>query len=124
MSDQDKLIAGLRKWTKNHDPHVRAAVELLIEHGHWIRRADFAAEVVQWDSGGTAWIPWDRARAFMRDRAGSTSQMAILDLVIAIGSDRYRLSRADCEEAIVRAVAMALGQEGMLRGPLKAVPGG
>jgi hypothetical protein len=26
------LIAGLRAWTRGHDPHVRAAVELLIEH--------------------------------------------------------------------------------------------
>jgi len=25
------LIAGLRAWIRDHDPHVRAAVELLIE---------------------------------------------------------------------------------------------
>lgn len=126
MSDYDKLIAGLRKWTKDHDGHVRGAVELLIWHEHWLRRADFIAEVVQWGDDGSAWIPWEKARKFMRNRAGSSSQMAILDLAVALGSNQYRLSQmGDAHaEAIVRAVATALGEEGMLRGPLRAVPGG
>ena len=38
---QAALIAGLRAWTRDHDPHVRAAVELLIEHDVWLRRPDF-----------------------------------------------------------------------------------
>ena len=41
MSDFDALVVRLRRWTHNHDPHVRAAVELLIEHETWIRRGDF-----------------------------------------------------------------------------------
>jgi hypothetical protein len=126
LSDFETTVKGLRAWTKDHDPHVKAAVELLIWHDHWIRRADFAAEVVQWDDVGTAWIPWDRARAFKRNRAASSSQLAVLDLAVALGTDQYRLSRMDDAEAgaIVRAFATALGQEGMLRGPLRAVPRG
>ena len=41
MTDFDTLVRLLRRWTHNHDPHIRAAVELLIEHETWIRRADF-----------------------------------------------------------------------------------
>jgi hypothetical protein len=37
----DALIEGLRAWTREHDAHVRAAVELIIWHGFWLRRADF-----------------------------------------------------------------------------------
>ena len=44
---QAAIIAGLRTWTREHDPHVRAAVELLIEHDSWLRRADFTPACVR-----------------------------------------------------------------------------
>ena len=43
MSDFDTLARLLRRWTHNHDSHVRAAVELLIEHETWIRRGRLPA---------------------------------------------------------------------------------
>ena len=119
MRDFDQTVAGLRAWTKDHDPHVRGAVELLIWHGYWLRRADFRKAAVG-GSAVEAWIMWDRAAAFAATGAStaSSSERAVLDLATAIGSDRYRLSRMGGAhaEAIVRAVAAALGQEGMLSG--------
>jgi hypothetical protein len=110
----EALIAGLRRWTREHDPHVRAAVELLIWHGaggYWLRRADFTTAAVKRD-GREAWIDWDAAREFVDAGArASSSEMAILDLVVALGENRYRLSimgRAH-SRAIANAVTAAVG---------------
>ena len=65
MSDFDTLARLLRRWTHDHDPHVRAAVELLIEHETWIRRLDFQRACVERD-GREAWINWRKAREFAR----------------------------------------------------------
>ena len=63
MSDFDALVVRLRRWTHNHDPHVRAAVELLIEHETWIRRGDFQRACVE-RNAREAWINWRKAREF------------------------------------------------------------
>jgi hypothetical protein len=109
----EALVTGLRAWTKDHDPHVRAAVELLIWHGTWLRRQDFVrAAVVRRHS--STWIDWDAARGFAGAGArASTSEMAILDLAVALGENRYRLSIMGHahSRAIARYVAMAVGLE-------------
>ena len=108
---QAALIAGLRAWTRGHDPHVRAAVELLIEHDVWLRRGDFTRACVR-SRGGEAWIDWQAARAFTdAGTAASTSEMAVLDLAVALGENRYRLSiMGDGNaRAIATAVAIAVG---------------
>jgi hypothetical protein len=119
MPDFDATVAALRKWTKGHDPHVRAAVELLIADARWLRRQDFTSECVQRDPDGTAWISWAHARDFIgtaRSRA-STTEMAVLEIAVAIGSNRYKLSYMNDEQAamIVRAFADALAVEGVGR---------
>jgi hypothetical protein len=92
VTDLDTLVTGLRAWTRDHDDHVRAAVELLIEHGVWLRRVDFTRECVRCDRR-EAWIDWAKARAFAdRGAVASTSEMAVLDLAVALGENRYRLS--------------------------------
>ncbi len=109
---QAALIAGLRAWTRDHDPHVRAAVELLIEHDSWLRRADFTRACVR-SRGGEAWIDWQAARVFVdAGTAASTSEMAILDLAVALGENRYRLSIMGAANArvIAAAVARAIGE--------------
>src|SRR5208282_5670737 len=63
MSDFDALVVRLRRWTHDHDPHVRAAVELLIWHEIWIRRADFQRACIEW-GGREAYIDWRKAREF------------------------------------------------------------
>lgn len=118
MADFDTLAAGLRRWTRDNDPHVRAAVELLIWHETWIRRADFANAAVYWDGSrgtgktrGVAWIKWSDAREFADSGPrASTSEIAVLDLAVAIGENRYKLSQMGHAHAraIVTAFARAL----------------
>ena len=108
---QAALTAALRAWTRDHDPHVRAVVELLIEHDFWLRRADFTRACVRRDHG-EAWIDWRAARTFVDAGAvASTSEMAVLDLAVALGENRYRLSvmGAANSRAIAAAVARAVG---------------
>lgn len=120
MDDFEALVASLRKWTKGNDPHVRAAVELLISDARWLRRQDFVSACVVRDGDRPAWIPWQDARDFIganRSQA-STTEMVILELAVAIGSNRYKLSYLDDRQAqlIVTAFAAALGMEMMIRG--------
>ena len=108
---QTALTTALRGWTRHHDPHVRAAVELLIEHDFWLRRADFTRACIV-RSGREAHVDWVAARAFTDAGAvASTSQMAVLDLAVALGENRYRLSvmGAANSRAIADAVARAVG---------------
>jgi len=108
---QTALTVALRAWTRHHDPHVRAAAELLVEHDVWLRRADFTRACVRRDHG-EAWIDWRAARAFAdAGAAASTSEMAVLDLAVALGENRYRLPvmGAANSRAIATAVARAAG---------------
>ena len=92
MSDSGTLIRLLRRWTHHHDPHVRAAVELLIGHETWIRRAGFQRACVERD-GREARINWRKARQFVDSGSvASTTEMAVLDLAVAIGENRYKFS--------------------------------
>ncbi len=106
------LVTALCAWTRHHDPHVRAAVGLLIEHDSWLRRPDFTRACVR-RSRGEAWIDWQAARTFADEGPGaSTSQLAILDLAVALGENRFRLSimGAANSRAIAAAVACAVGE--------------
>ena len=113
MTDFDTTVRALRRWTANHDLHVRAAVELLIEHETWIRRGDFQRACIERDAA-KAWINWRKAREFAdAGSTASTSEMAVLDLAVALGENRYRLSimgRAN-SRMIAQAVARALGED-------------
>jgi hypothetical protein len=113
MSDFDTLVSALRRWTKDHDPHVRAAVELLIWHEMWIRRADFQRACIE-QHGREVVINWRKAREFAdAGSKASTSEMAILDLAVAIGENRYKFSimGAAHSRAIARAVARAVRED-------------
>ena len=113
MSDFDTLVVRLRRWTHSHDPHVRAAVELLIGHETWIRRADFQRACVEQD-GREAWINWRKAREFVDSGSvASTTEMAVLDLAVALGENRYRFSIMGPANSrmIAQAVACALGED-------------
>jgi hypothetical protein len=113
MSDFDTTVRALRRWTHNHDPHVREAVELLIEHETWIRRADFQRACIEKDAR-EAWINWRKAREFVdAGSTASTSEMAVLDLAVAIGENRYRFSIMGPAHSrmIAQAVARALGED-------------
>jgi len=101
MPDFDGTVAGLRRWTAHHDLHVRAAVELLIDSGTWIRRADFQRACIE-KNAREAWINWQKAREF----ADSGS-------AVAIGENRYKFSIMGPANSrmIAQAVARALGED-------------
>lgn len=109
----ESLVTGLRGWTRDHDQHVRAAVELLCWHEFWLRRPDFVTACIEQRGPGLiATIDWYEARKFAdRGPRASTSEMAILDLAVALGENRYRLSIMGSahSQAIADAVARAVG---------------
>ena len=114
MPDEtEALIAGLRRWTREHDAHVRAAAELLIWHEYWLRRRDFGhAAIEYYPRDRMHVIDWRQAREFCDSQpGGSTSELAILDLAVALGENRYRLSIMGSahSRAIADAVAAAVG---------------
>jgi hypothetical protein len=113
MSDFDTTAHALRRWAANMDASDRAAVGLLCWHETWLRRADFLAAAVE-DRGVQLAVNWEKARAFAGSRPGaSTSELAILDLAVALGEDRFRFRiMGDTHaKAIMRAVAAALGED-------------
>ncbi|AEA26543.1 hypothetical protein Psed_4385 [Pseudonocardia dioxanivorans CB1190] len=106
-------VDGLRRWARGPGPHVAAAVSLLIGHGTWPARAEFRDACIERDIDGLCWIDWTKARAaFVAGvfAKASTSEIAVLDLVIALGEDRFRFSRMGPANAraIAEAVAAAL----------------
>lgn len=128
MADFESVAAGLRAWAKD-DRINTAAVELLVWHETWPRRADFIDACVDLpepddedeadDEGPWARIRWSKAKAFADSNPrASTSELSILKLAIAIGSDEYRLANMGRAHgaAIVLAFATATRSEGILRG--------
>ncbi len=113
MSDFDTTVRVLRRWIAHHDPHVRAAVELLIEHETWIRRAGFQRACVE-RNAREAWINWRKAREFVNaGSAASATEMAVLDLAVALGENRFKFSIMGPANSrmIAQAVARALGED-------------
>lgn len=119
------MVSGLRVWTRDHDPHVWAAVELLIAHGVWLDRSDFRTSCVRRAATPEygldwMWIDWRAARAVF-DADGftpaSSTELAVLDLAIALAEDRFRLSRMGFGNGrlINAAVAAAVGKNGVSR---------
>ena len=115
MADFDTTVGALRQWAATHDARARAAVELLCWHEHWLRRQDFIKACVHADPhAGMTWINWREAREFCdAGPRASTSELAILDLALTLGEDRFRFGSMGHAHraAIVRAVALALGVE-------------
>lgn len=108
--DFDVMAAGLRAGTKDHDAHVRAAVELLIEHEHWLWDEGFAAACVR-TLGAAAYISWENAGAYLDSGPGcSGGQAAVLRVAIDLGSDRWKITRLDGRnrDRIIRAVTSAV----------------
>lgn len=109
--DFDRLASKLRASARSNDAHVRAAVELLIWHESWLRRPDFVTDCVRVYGSGTV-ISWSNARRFFASGPqGSTSALALLDLAVALGENRYRLDvfGHSHRRAVAEAFAAAVG---------------
>jgi hypothetical protein len=120
-TDFDGLAARLRKWAAGSSAHVRAAVGLLLWHDYWCRRADFARACIR-PYRDESVIVWLQAREFAE--AGprcSTSELDVLRVAIAIGSDEFRLAAFGHihRYKVAEAFAAALGQslEGLIPEP-------
>lgn len=110
------VVAGLHRWIDGHDPHVQAAVWLLLAHEVWPRRGEFLRACVNRDADGLWWIDFTAARtAFEAGEfdAASSTELAILDLAIALGTDRFRFRAMGPGNArtIATAVAHAVGAD-------------
>jgi len=106
------LEINLKGWIANHDPHVRAAVELLIEHGYWLRNGHFVRAAVKPDGSGV-YIDWAAARqAYERGdfSLSSSTERGVLRFAIDLGSERYGLARMGAfnRRALMRALSTAL----------------
>lgn len=106
-------VTGLRGWPNYDGPHDRAAVELLIWHETWLRRADFVeACVVQRAAGLVARIDWFLAEQFAaRVRIASSSERAILELAVMLAEREahWLKFRGDAHaQAVVTAIAAAM----------------
>ncbi|QNG55628.1 hypothetical protein H6H00_15445 [Pseudonocardia petroleophila] len=110
------VVAGLHRWIDDHDPHVQAAIWLLLAHEVWPRRADFRQACVHHSPDGGWWIDFRAARiAFDNgafDTAAST-ELAVLDLAITLGTDRFRFRAMGPgnARAVATAVAHAVGTD-------------
>jgi hypothetical protein len=112
ISFEDR-VKGLRGWPNYDGPHDRAAVELLIWHESWLRRADFTeACVVQLAAGLVARVDWFKAERFAATvRIASSSERAILDLAVWLADrgDNWLKFRGDAHaRAVVTAIAAAM----------------
>lgn len=110
------VVTGLHAWIDGHDPHVQAAVWLLLAHEVWPRRADFLRACVNHSPDGVWWIDFRAARtAFDNGRfdTASTTERAVLDLAITLGLDRFgfRAMGPGNARAVATAVAHAVGAD-------------
>jgi len=117
MPDLDNLPAELRAWTKNHDAHVRAAVELLIQHDHWLWDEGFTSRCV-FGNDGIACIDFTAVKRYHEEGMSeglpcSTSEAAMLLVIADIGSGRWQIDTMDgrnrqrVADAVMRAAGLA-----------------
>jgi hypothetical protein len=107
----EQAVAGL---TARDDlpPRAAAAVRLLLWHESWLRRADFRQRCLITSPVG---VHWDAVHEFRDGElpGASTSQVIVLDVVLALVEDQFRfrhLGHAH-QRAVAEAFATALGQE-------------
>lgn len=110
ITDED--VAAIQRWANDHSDHVRAAVQLLIEHDHWLWDEGFAKRCVGRAGDGIVYVNFHAAAAYWREEPPcSEGQAAILLAAADLGSGRWRIPVMDCRnrERLLRAVATATG---------------
>ena len=106
----ENLAKDLRGWVRDSTRHEQAAVELLIWHETWLRRADFQRACIE--RRGPV-INWRKAREFAgQGTRASTSELAVLRVAVALGEDEFRLSGFGVahKRAVAEAFAAACGE--------------
>lgn len=110
-----ELATRLRASASSHDSGVRAAVELLIEHGAWLRKSTFVKAYVSYAYGSTH-VDWRAVDAALTEQVRdlmvvSSSELAVLKLAVFLARDPMRLAVLGSSNAEIaaRAFARALG---------------
>lgn len=117
-NDFEETVAGLRAWASG-SRNDEAAVELLIWHETWLCREDFTSRCVRTGADGETWILWAAASEFAESVLhASSSQLAVLNVAVALGEDTFGLSGLGHihRYKVAEAFAGALGQtlEGLI----------
>lgn len=110
-----ELVSRLRASASSQDAPVQAAVELLVEHESWLRKAAFVGAFVKYSSGLT-YVAWSDIHAALDAKAralvvASSSELAILRLGVLLVRDPLGLSSLGSANAALaaRTFAAALG---------------
>jgi hypothetical protein len=101
--DTEGLIRALRAGAYGTVPR-EAALELLLEHGHWINRASLREHVKgSWGYSGDAWVFLARINWRAAAEAGmrsSTSEDAMLRIAASIGDRDYGVSLSEATSSL------------------------
>jgi hypothetical protein len=111
----ETVVEGLRHQATDDDAGRRAAAHLLLWHDGWPRRGDFHRLATVLEPDGFVRIAWHQAaQAFEANEFGpmSSSEHSLLDLAIALATDRFRFNiyGAAHAQAVLDAMTMALPQ--------------
>lgn len=108
----EQLVEALHESAETHDMHVRAATELLLNDGFWLKNEAFVNAAVKITEDG-AYIRWRDAKdARVRGEfTACTTQLGLLDLALTLGGNDFKFSRMDTPQSVLclAAVAAALG---------------
>lgn len=109
----EQAVTGLTAIATDLAPGQAAAVRLLLWHDSWLRRADFRRACLS--GSPPVLFHWRDAANFLAapPRGASSSQVAVLEVAIALAEDRFHLTGLGHahRRAVAEAFAAALGEE-------------
>lgn len=109
----DELRQALRAWAAGWLPSM-AAIELLISHEHWLRRAPFLERVELSEDRALAVPDWEALGALLDSGEGlfdTASERGVLAVVCSLASGRpvdLQDVLVSCDQANVRLIADAV----------------
>ncbi|WP_020577341.1 hypothetical protein [Actinopolymorpha alba] len=111
----DLLVDRLRLWARGEDPHVPAALELLIGNDFWLRQDALVRERVRMEPRPRLSFEALERFADQHRRLGSLNEQIVLRYAIILGRDRFRFVKLDSHNArlVAEATVRALGWDGM-----------
>ena len=122
----EQAAAALAELAPVPPPHEAAAVRLLLWHKTWLQREDFRRACLTGPPVSRVEIHWRKAAAFLASgpRGTSSSQVAVLEIAIALAEDEFHLTGFGHahQRAVAEAFATALGQELAVAKPVHSHP--
>ena len=69
----------------------KAAVELLVSHDYWLRRADFVEATVTVDTDEQATIDWAEAWSFCTQAEASDAELCVLRMACSLADPSFKV---------------------------------